>query len=144
MWTTCCNWFCLDGQPEAAPPPHEARTQAYSNTGYSSFPSPTDIEGLTVRHLKEILAHNFINYKGCCEKWELMVTWLYKSQKELRRLVPKQGNRGAVPSSPEEKLCRICTDSPINCVLLECSHMVTCTKCGKCMNQCPTCWQYVI
>lgn len=31
-----------------------------------------DIEGLTVRQLKEILARNFVNYKGCCEKWELM------------------------------------------------------------------------
>uniref|UniRef100_A0A8C6ATT5 Uncharacterized protein n=1 Tax=Monodon monoceros TaxID=40151 RepID=A0A8C6ATT5_MONMO len=41
MWATCCNCFCLDGQPEAASPPHEARSQAYSIPGYSSFPSPT-------------------------------------------------------------------------------------------------------
>uniref|UniRef100_A0A8D1V9M8 Uncharacterized protein n=1 Tax=Sus scrofa TaxID=9823 RepID=A0A8D1V9M8_PIG len=44
MWATCCNWFCLDGQPEEAPPPQGARTQAYSNPGYSSFPSPTGSE----------------------------------------------------------------------------------------------------
>ena len=31
-----------------------------------------DIEELTVRQLKEILATNFVDYKGCCEKWELM------------------------------------------------------------------------
>ncbi|XP_026955567.1 E3 ubiquitin-protein ligase rififylin isoform X2 [Sagmatias obliquidens] len=340
MWATCCNWFCLDGQPEEAPPPQGARTQAYSNPGYSSFPSPTgsepnckacgahfasmtrkqtcldckknfcvacssqvgsgprlcllcqrfratafqreelmkmkvkdlrdylslhdistdmcrekeelvflvlgqqpvisqegrthapslspdspeqqafltqphtstipptspglpssppaqardrqqanghvsqdqeepvylestarapaedetqsvdsedsfipgrraslsdltdleDIEGLTVRQLKEILARNFVNYKGCCEKWELMerVTRLYKDQKGLQHL------GGAVPSSLEENLCRICMDSPIDCVLLECGHMVTCTKCGKRMNECPICRQYVI
>ncbi|XDA79667.1 hypothetical protein R6Z07F_009676 [Ovis aries] len=30
-------------------------------------------------------------------------------------------------------------DSPIDCVLLECGHMVTCTKCGKRMNECPIC-----
>ncbi|XP_062965049.1 E3 ubiquitin-protein ligase rififylin isoform X2 [Cynocephalus volans] len=44
MWATCCNWFCLDGQPEEVPPPQGARTQAYSNPGYSSFPSPTGSE----------------------------------------------------------------------------------------------------
>ena len=51
---------------------------------------------------------------------------------------------GAMPPSLEENLCRICMDSPIDCVLLECSHMVTCTKCGKCMSKCPVCSQYVI
>lgn len=49
-----------------------------------------------------------------------------------------------MPSSLEENLCRICMDSPIDCVLLECGHMVTCTKCGKRMNECPICRQYVI
>lgn len=44
MWATCCNWFCLDGQPEEGPPAQGARTQAYSNPGYSSFPSPTGSE----------------------------------------------------------------------------------------------------
>lgn len=45
-----------------------------------------DIEGLSVRQLKEILARNFVTYKGCCEKWELMerVTRLYKDQKGLQ------------------------------------------------------------
>ncbi|XP_063574656.1 E3 ubiquitin-protein ligase rififylin isoform X3 [Pongo abelii] len=327
MWATCCNWFCLDGQPEEVPPPQGARMQAYSNPGYSSFPSPTglepsckscgahfantarkqtcldckknfcmtcssqvgngprlcllcqrfratafqreelmkmkvkdlrdylslhdistemcrekeelvllvlgqqpiisqedrtcastlspdfpeqqafltqphssmvpptspnlpsssaqatsvppaqvqenqqsidsedsfvpgrraslsdltdleDIEGLTVRQLKEILARNFVNYKGCCEKWELMerVTRLYKDQKGLQHLVSgaEDQNGGAVPSGLEENLCKICMDSPIDCVLLECGHMVTCTKCGKRMNECPICRQYVI
>lgn len=44
MWATCCNWFCLDGQPEEVPPPQGAMAQAYSNPGYSSFPSPTGLE----------------------------------------------------------------------------------------------------
>lgn len=107
-----------------------------------------DIEGLTVRQLKEILARNFVNYKGCCEKWELMerVTRLYKDQKGLQHLVcgAEDQNDGAVPPSMEENLCKICMDSPIDCVLLECGHMVTCTKCGKRMNECPICRQYVI
>lgn len=44
----------------------------------------------------------------------------------------------------DENLCRICMDAVIDCVLLECGHMVTCTKCGKRMNECPICRQYVI
>ncbi|XP_054449353.1 E3 ubiquitin-protein ligase rififylin isoform X1 [Pteronotus mesoamericanus] len=107
-----------------------------------------DIEGLTVRQLKEILARNFVNYKGCCEKWELMerVTRLYKDQKGLQHLVSgaEDQDGGPMPPSLEENLCRICMDSPIDCVLLECGHMVTCTKCGKRMNECPICRQYVI
>lgn len=44
-----------------------------------------DIELLSVRQLKEILARNFVNYKGCCEKWELMerVSRLYQDQQNL-------------------------------------------------------------
>ena len=51
-----------------------------------------------------------------------------------------------LPSGPviEENLCKICMDSPIDCVLLECGHMVTCTKCGKRMSECPICRQYVV
>lgn len=33
---------------------------------------PEDIENLSVKELKEILATNFVNYKGCCEKVELL------------------------------------------------------------------------
>lgn len=44
-----------------------------------------DIELLSVRQLKEILARNFVNYTGCCEKWELMerVRRLYREQQRL-------------------------------------------------------------
>ncbi|KAM9820297.1 E3 ubiquitin-protein ligase rififylin [Neosynchiropus ocellatus] len=100
-----------------------------------------DIEDLSVRQLKEILARNFVNYKGCCEKWELMerVTRLYQDQ-----LVLREGSGEPGSGCPEENLCRICMDSPIDCVLLECGHMITCTKCGKRMSECPICRQYVI
>ncbi|XP_021418879.1 E3 ubiquitin-protein ligase rififylin isoform X2 [Oncorhynchus mykiss] len=108
-----------------------------------------DIEALSVRQLKEILARNFVNYKGCCEKWELMerVTRLYHDQKDLQNHLVSSTNDGTDPSGTpgqEENLCKICMDSPIDCVLLECGHMVTCTKCGKRMNECPVCRQYVV
>ncbi|XP_072909915.1 E3 ubiquitin-protein ligase rififylin [Hemitrygon akajei] len=107
-----------------------------------------DVEALSVRQLKEILARNFVNYKGCCEKWELMerVTRLFNDQKDLQNqaLEFKSQDGGTGTSALEENLCKICMDSPIDCVLLECGHMVTCTKCGKRMNECPICRQFVI
>ncbi|XP_029964153.1 E3 ubiquitin-protein ligase rififylin [Salarias fasciatus] len=107
-----------------------------------------DIEALSVRQLKEILARNFVDYKGCCEKWELMerVTRLYRDQQNLQNLHNQHTQQNGPPSatSPEDNLCKICMDCPIDCVLLECGHMITCTKCGKRMNECPICRQYVI
>ncbi|NWU64542.1 RFFL ligase, partial [Pterocles burchelli] len=105
----------------------------------SDLTSIGDINALSVRQLKEILARNFVNYKGCCEKWELLerVTRLYK-EKDHQHL------GGAGLPGTEDNLCKICMDSPIDCVLLECGHMVTCTKCGKRMSECPICRQYVI
>ncbi|NXD25960.1 RFFL ligase, partial [Spelaeornis formosus] len=105
----------------------------------SDLTSIGDINALSVRQLKEILARNFVNYKGCCEKWELLerVTRLYR-EKDLQHL-----GAAAAPGA-EDNLCRICMDAAIDCVLLECGHMVTCTKCGKRMNECPICRQYVI
>lgn len=45
MWAACCNWFCLNGQPEDLPHRPQAGTRAYANGGYSSFPSsPTGLE----------------------------------------------------------------------------------------------------
>ncbi|XP_037630711.1 E3 ubiquitin-protein ligase rififylin [Sebastes umbrosus] len=110
-----------------------------------------DIEALSVRQLKEILARNFVNYKGCCEKWELMerVSRLYQDQQNLLaanavNASESGGGGGSGSASPEENLCKICMDSPIDCVLLECGHMITCTKCGKRMSECPICRQYVV
>nr|XP_057935328.1 E3 ubiquitin-protein ligase rififylin [Doryrhamphus excisus]XP_057935329.1 E3 ubiquitin-protein ligase rififylin [Doryrhamphus excisus]XP_057935330.1 E3 ubiquitin-protein ligase rififylin [Doryrhamphus excisus] len=105
----------------------------------SDLMSASDIEALSVRQLKEILARNFVNFKGCCEKWELMerVTRLFQDHQNL-----SEADGGV--AGPEENLCRICMDSPIDCVLLECGHMITCTKCGKRMSECPICRQYVI
>ena len=42
-----------------------------------------------------------------------------------------------------EEQCKICMDATIDCVLLECGHMVTCTKCGKQITDCPICRQHI-
>ena len=40
-------------------------------------------------------------------------------------------------------LCKICMDQVIDCVLLECGHMVACKKCSKQLAECPICRKYV-
>ncbi|NXU96186.1 RFFL ligase, partial [Cettia cetti] len=126
----CAPWQCSDSEDNLV---------LGRKASLSDLSSIGDINALSVRQLKEILARNFVNYKGCCEKWELLerVTRLYR-EKDLQHL------GAAGPPSSEDNLCRICMDAPIDCVLLECGHMVTCTKCGKRMSECPICRQYVI
>ncbi|XP_040897473.1 E3 ubiquitin-protein ligase RNF34a isoform X1 [Toxotes jaculatrix] len=133
--------------PEVSP---QARRRARASL--SDISSLRDIEGLSVRQLKEILARNFVNYSGCCEKWELVerVSRLYRETEENRKslenvssTVTTDGEKGPL-TIHDDNLCRICMDAMIDCVLLECGHMVTCTKCGKRMNECPICRQYVV
>lgn len=47
-------------------------------------------------------------------------------------------------SRNSDSLCHICMDSLVNCILLECGHMVTCTQCGKRLAECPVCRQYIV
>ncbi|XP_010146367.1 PREDICTED: E3 ubiquitin-protein ligase rififylin [Eurypyga helias] len=146
----------MTGVENAAEAPAEEETQSTDSedtlvqgrkASLSDLTSIGDINALSVRQLKEILARNFVNYKGCCEKWELLerVTRLYK-EKDLQYLVSDTDDQtgGAGLPGAEDNLCKICMDAPIDCVLLECGHMVTCTKCGKRMSECPICRQYVI
>ncbi|XP_062268328.1 E3 ubiquitin-protein ligase RNF34 isoform X3 [Platichthys flesus] len=124
-------------------------TQRRIRASLSDLDTEEAIENLSVRQLKEILARNFVNYSGCCEKWELLerVHRLYR-ENELNRKsmenvsITTDGVKAQLTA--DENLCRICMDAIIDCVLLECGHMVTCTKCGKRMSECPICRQYVV
>ena len=60
---------------------------------------------------------------------------------------PTSSSASKAPSSHPDvdtQLCKICWDAVIDCVLLECGHMVTCTDCGRRMAECPICRQYVV
>lgn len=63
------------------------QTWRRSRASLSDVSSITDIQILSVRQLKEILARNYVNYSGCCEKWELVerVGRLYREREENRR-----------------------------------------------------------
>ncbi|XP_030558262.1 cell wall protein RBR3 [Drosophila novamexicana] len=100
------------------------------------FEDRKDLENLTVKQLKEVLMLHRVDYKGCCEKQELLdrVCRLWKTM----RTAP------AVEKLATDELCKICMDAPIECVFLECGHMATCTNCGKVLNECPICRQYIV
>ncbi|XP_017345412.1 E3 ubiquitin-protein ligase RNF34 isoform X2 [Ictalurus punctatus] len=125
-------------------------TQRRARASISDLSSEDEIELLTVRQLKEILARNFVNFSGCCEKWELVerVRRLYREHQHNRTSLENMSNSitaGVAPlGTVDENMCRICMDAVIDCVLLECGHMITCTRCGKKMNECPICRQYVV
>ncbi|KAJ8312882.1 hypothetical protein KUTeg_010255 [Tegillarca granosa] len=94
------------------------------------------IDSLSVQQLKEILVTNFVDYKGCVEKYELM--------DRVRRLWREHQNNKKKASNNEEEICKICMDAAVDCVLLECGHMVSCTQCGRRLAECPVCRQYVV
>ncbi|XP_065370254.1 RING finger protein B [Calliphora vicina] len=94
------------------------------------------LECLTVKQLKEILMLHRVDYKGCCEKQELL--------DRVERLWKNLKSTPAVEKLPTDELCKICMDAPIECVILECGHMATCTNCGKVLSECPICRQYIV
>ena len=103
----------------------------------SDIKEASELEYLTVKHLKNLLSTNRVDYKGCLERQELLnrVSRLWHEYKQSRQDVEKLS---------EEELCKICWDAPIECVILECGHMACCINCGKQMSECPICKQYVV
>uniref|UniRef100_A0A1B0A9E8 RING-type domain-containing protein n=1 Tax=Glossina pallidipes TaxID=7398 RepID=A0A1B0A9E8_GLOPL len=95
-----------------------------------------ELECLSVKQLKEILMVNRVDFKGCCEKQELL--------ERVERLWKDLKATPAVEKLPSDELCKICMDAPIECVILECGHMATCTNCGKVLCECPICRQYIV
>lgn len=95
-----------------------------------------------MKELKRILAANFVDFKGCCEKKELLdrVRTLWHSKQEINK---RKSFMGPDEEEEFEDQCKICMDASIDCVLLECGHMVTCTKCGKQLTDCPVCRQNI-
>lgn len=130
---------------------HQVQQERAKRYTLDNIKSEEDIETLTVRQMKEVLVNNFVDYKGCVEKTELQqkVTRLWKEhqnnkQKTQEIINASENAPGGVATSAEDELCKICMDAAINCVLLECGHMVTCTQCGRRLAECPICRQNVV
>lgn len=117
------------------------------------------MEILTVKELKNILMINRVDYRGCCEKQELLerVKRLWKEYKSTpckrkAQIILTNHNRCnwifnlivGVDKLAANELCKICMDAPLECVVLECGHMATCTRCAKVLSECPICRQYIV
>lgn len=128
----------------------------------SDIQTVEQIDNLTIKQIKEILACNFVDYKGCCEKKELVdkTRRLYASYIENKRIgleadancdfsgsgkVEVESNEDGVKKKQvDDDLCKICMENVIDCVLLDCGHMVSCIKCGKRLAECPMCRQNIV
>ncbi|EDS34800.1 conserved hypothetical protein [Culex quinquefasciatus] len=95
-----------------------------------------DLDVLSVKQLKELLMLNRVDFKGCCEKPEL--------RERVLRLWRDFKSIPSIEKLTTDDLCKICMDAPIECVILECGHMTTCTACGKVLSECPICRQYIV
>jgi len=157
---------------EPVNPPNETPTNPEPNVSegasvlrrrasLSDLSREEDIENLTIKQIKEILACNFVDYKGCCEKKELVdkTKRLYASYLDNKRLeneinqveeasvaTPSESTSTSAKKSNVDDLdlCKICMESLVDCVLLDCGHMVSCTKCGKRLAECPMCRQNIV
>ncbi|KAL3227991.1 hypothetical protein MRX96_003922 [Rhipicephalus microplus] len=99
------------------------------------FESVDELGQLTVMQMKLMLTRNFVDYRGCCEKAELLekLSWLWQQKRK------HQGD-----ALCEEDMCKICMEGCVDCVILDCGHMCTCTGCGKQLSECPICRQFVV
>lgn len=123
--------------PSSASSPEPNKSSVSNIIPLGNLKSEEDISRLSVRQCKELLALHRVNYSGMREKSELI-----KKIEILWR--DYQNSQQDIEAVPEEMVCKICMDSIIDCVLLECGHMVACTQCGKQMSECPVCRQYVV
>ncbi|CAF1677089.1 unnamed protein product, partial [Adineta ricciae] len=108
----------------------------------SELNNEQNIEDLSVRDLKEILVANFVDYKGCVEKNELVekVRRLYRDRQN-EKIKAKELDSATASDS---ELCKVCMDAIADCVFLDCGHMVTCVKCGKLLAECPICRSNIV
>lgn len=116
---------------------HVVTMQACTGITLASISSLEDVEKLTVKQLKELLSLNRVDYRGCCEKPELMERVIRLWQEDSR-------TRQGLDTMNMDQLCKICMDAPVECVILECGHLATCMACGKQLSECPICRQFVI
>jgi len=128
------------------------------------------LNNYSVKELKNFLAANNVNFQGVLEKHELLAKAirLVRDKQNNERIFKEQTDTSA-QSSPkfsekpiyngpktqdkdenedtgdiEKDVCKICWDATIDCVLLECGHMATCTSCAKKLNECPICRENVV
>jgi len=70
-----------------------------------------------------------------CKEYDPSAT---KKQKQVNKSVEKQSKKQN-DDEDEENLCKICFDSPMDCIVLPCAHMSMCYSCSRSVKSCPVC-----
>jgi len=63
---------------------------------------------------------------------------------EVRRKKQEEQQSKDDAAIPNEDLCKICMDSRVNCILLNCGHFVTCLYCSQLIKKCPICRKTIV
>ncbi|RKP34401.1 hypothetical protein BJ085DRAFT_39307 [Dimargaris cristalligena] len=125
-----------------AAPPAEPKPQPPPPTIAAIIANRMDIAQLPARQLKVILDEHYIDHRDVIEKSDLVQkvrTLVDNTRAELAEYTRDPDNN--------ENSCRVCFDSLINSIILECGHMATCMDCAKRLqtstNECPICRQRI-
>lgn len=112
-------------------------TDVSERVSLSELSEESQLEGLSVKQLKWLLARNRVEFRGCLERADLLrrATLLWRDH---------SANAGDVERLSIEESCKICMAAPLECVLLECGHIAACTECARRLAECPICRQYVV
>jgi len=108
------------------------------------------LKNYSVKELKNLLDASNVNYSGLIEKQEFfdkaarLVLDKRKNDEIYRSQTASAANLDSATPETEKDICKICWDATIDCVLLECGHMCTCTGCAKKLNECPICRDPVV
>ncbi|CAF1108858.1 unnamed protein product [Adineta ricciae] len=130
----------LPSPPPSMPIPSSSKIASTRKT-LADLSSLESIQELTVGQLKDVLNQNFVSYKGCVEKHELIakLQLLYRDKQQQ-----SESNTSISNGQSDENLCKICMDESIDCVFLDCGHLCTCIRCGKQLSECPLCRSYIV
>jgi len=130
----------LPGTPGLPPSSPTCSPKKFANQGLvylTEINSAEDLQELSAKQMKDMLAMNRVNFKGVVEKQELLKIVERVWRQHVKSTEEKD-------NLEDEDLCKICMDNQVDCVMLECGHMCTCIGCGKQMSECPICRQFVV
>jgi hypothetical protein len=100
----------------------------------SDLKSIEDIENLNEKQIKQILIGNFVHFTPSSQRTDLVkkLKTLYLSTREINSVnnininIQQQINKNNNTNSQDN--CKICMAYEIDCVLLDCGHMISCCK----------------
>ena len=101
---------------------------------------------LSSRQLKDMLAFNYVNYRDCLERGELVerAVWLWRNKQRAKSRDASGQSASAKASVGGGGTCAICMDAEADAVFLDCGHLVACTECGRRLAECPICRRNII